>query len=61
MSKAREIGYAAGTQVSVEKSRAELDALLAKHGCSARGIMSDAEIARALSDGTMPLLTMGNG
>jgi hypothetical protein len=34
-------GYAAGTKVSVEKSKAELDGLLGKHGAGSRGIMHD--------------------
>jgi hypothetical protein len=33
--------YAAGTTVPVEKSKAELDALLGKHGATSRGVMSD--------------------
>lgn len=38
--------YAEGTSVSVEKSRAELDALLAKHGATQRGIMADDDEGR---------------
>jgi hypothetical protein len=33
--------YAHGTVVSVEKSKAELDALLGKHGATSRGVMSN--------------------
>lgn len=33
--------YAEGTSVPVERSRAELDALLGKHGAGARGILID--------------------
>ena len=33
--------YAEGTQVSAEKSKSELDTLLAKHGATQRGVMSD--------------------
>lgn len=39
--------FAAGTKVSVDKSRAELDKLLAKHGATQRGIMSDDVEGRA--------------
>lgn len=35
--------YAAGTTVSPEKSRAELDTLLGKHGATSRGVFSDGE------------------
>lgn len=36
--------YAAGTKVTVERSRAELDSLLSKHGATSRGIQcNDAE------------------
>jgi hypothetical protein len=41
-------GYASGTQVSQERSRAELDALLQKHGAAARGIMTDDEHGLAI-------------
>jgi hypothetical protein len=40
--------YAAGTTVSVEKSKAELDALLGKHGASSRGIVVDDDRGLAL-------------
>jgi hypothetical protein len=40
--------YAEGTTVSVEKSRAELDTLLGKHGAQQRGIMSDEAQNRAI-------------
>jgi len=35
--------YAFGTTVPVEKSRAEIERLLAKHGAAQLGIISDAE------------------
>ena len=35
--------YAEGTTVSVEKTKAELDALLGKHGATSRGVMSSDE------------------
>lgn len=35
--------YAAGTVVTVEKSKAELDGLLGKHGATSRGILHDEE------------------
>jgi hypothetical protein len=38
---ARDLGYAARTPVSVEKTKMEIDGLLAKHGCASRGIMVD--------------------
>ena len=44
MSAAR--AYAETTSVSVEKSRAELDTLLGKHGAQQRGIMTD-EVANS--------------
>lgn len=40
--------YAEGTQVSVEKSKMELDALLSKHGATQRMIGVDEEAGRAL-------------
>lgn len=40
--------YAAGTSVPVERSKAELDSLLGKHGASGRGVMSDDERGRAI-------------
>jgi hypothetical protein len=40
--------YAAGTTVSVEKSKSELDALLGKHGASSRGIVVDDDRGMAL-------------
>jgi hypothetical protein len=33
--------YAAGTSVSVENSKAELDRILGKHGATQRGVMAD--------------------
>lgn len=33
--------YASGTEVPVERSKAELDSLLGKHGATQRGVMSD--------------------
>lgn len=33
--------FAEGTSVSVERSKAELDSLLGKHGATGRGVMSD--------------------
>lgn len=41
-------GYATNTTVSVEKSKMEIDALLAKHGASSRGIVVDDEKGTAL-------------
>jgi hypothetical protein len=35
--------FAADTKVPVEKSRAEIDALLSKHGATQRGFMADEE------------------
>jgi hypothetical protein len=35
--------YAQGTDVSVAKSKAEVDALLGKHGATQRGVMNDDE------------------
>ncbi len=35
--------YAAGTEVPVEKSRAEIERLLSRHGAAQLGIVSDAE------------------
>lgn len=35
--------YAAGTSVSIEKSKAEIDTLLGKHGAAQRGVMHDEE------------------
>lgn len=40
--------YASNTSVKVEKSRAELDSLLGKHGASQRGIMTDEQTHRAI-------------
>jgi hypothetical protein len=40
--------YAQGTVVSVEKSKAEVDSLLAKHGAGQRGIMTDEQMGVAL-------------
>jgi hypothetical protein len=40
--------YAAKTVVSVERTKAELDALLAAHGAGQRGIMQDDEHGRAV-------------
>jgi hypothetical protein len=40
--------YAEGTAVSVEKSKAELEGLLGKHGATQRGIMADDEAGRAV-------------
>jgi hypothetical protein len=40
--------YAAGTTVSVEKSKGELDGLLGKHGASSRGIVVDDDRGLAL-------------
>lgn len=40
--------YAEGTSVSVEKSKAEIDVLLGKHGASQRGIMADESSGRAM-------------
>jgi hypothetical protein len=39
--------YAAGTTVPVERSRAELDKILAKHGATQRGIVQDDDVGRA--------------
>lgn len=39
--------YAAGTTVPVERSRAELDKILAKHGATQRGVVQDDEAGRA--------------
>lgn len=39
--------YAAGTTVPVERSKAELDRILAKHGATQRGIVQDDEAWRA--------------
>ena len=38
MSTFRRTGYASTTQVSVERTKMEIDALLAKHGATSRGI-----------------------
>lgn len=40
--------YAAGTIVSVEKTKSEIDTLLGKHGATQRGIMADDEERRAM-------------
>lgn len=40
--------YAQGTGVSVEKTRAELDTLLGKHGASSRAILTDDAADQAL-------------
>lgn len=39
--------YAEGTSVSVEKTKAELDSLLGKHGATARGVLSDDQEGKA--------------
>lgn len=39
--------YAEGTAVSVEKSKAEIDSILTKHGATQRGIMADDVEGRA--------------
>ena len=38
--------FAEGTSVPVERSKAELDGLLAKHGASQRAMGSDDELVR---------------
>jgi len=40
--------YAEGTGVPVERSKAELERLLTRHGASQRGIMEDDAIGRAI-------------
>jgi len=40
--------YASQTTVSVEKSKIELDTLLAKHGATSRGVVSDDITGRAI-------------
>lgn len=61
--------YAAGTIVSAEKSRAELDTILSRHGATNRGIQCDDERGIAMAafvinghkyriDIPMPVLTM---
>lgn len=42
------MAYAEGTGVAVEKSRAEIDALLAKYGASQRGVIQDDEKGTAV-------------
>jgi hypothetical protein len=40
--------YAEGTEVSVERSKAELEGLLSKHGATQRGVLSDDDEGRAV-------------
>ena len=40
--------FAQGTKVSVERTRAEIDTLLGKHGATQRGIVTDDEGSKAV-------------
>jgi hypothetical protein len=40
--------YAAGTSVTVEKTKSEIDSLLGKHGATQRGVLADDSAGRAI-------------